>query len=157
MSPELVASALGLESHLPQVALAYNDDVTDTALYSAMLKQAGYEHDASQIKIDPSERHHTITLETSLGKKFIKINKRGGGLKEYLGTLVFKNDIPKDVSLSFIPAEKLIVSRNVELLVQPYIPSAGLEGSTLFDVVCQMEFQTNARNVEIEKSSLQTT
>lgn len=145
------------------IEAVYLDNLKDTpnvlqntdlliGLVSEMLMKAGYNHKPSEIKIDSSQTHKIIILETSKGKKFIKINSRGGGLNEYLGTLFFKDEDPNAPEVSIIPAEKLLVSQNVELLIQPFIPIASTEGGSLFEGICQMEFQKMPNHVELIKS-----
>lgn len=152
-----------LNKQQQSIEIAYVDNPNDTSnvfqnsdllilLVSEMLMKAGYNHEPSEIKIDSSQTHKIIILETSKGKKFIKINARGGGLSEYLGTFFFKDEDLKAPEVSIIPAEKLLVSQNIELLIQPFIPLASTEGGLLFEGICQIEFQKMPNNVEIIKS-----
>lgn len=121
------------------------------SLISEMLKKTGYNHHHSDIKIDASQTHKIIVIETQKGKKFIKIHSRGGGLKEYLGTLFLTSQGIETSLAPIIPTETLVVSQNIELVIQPFIPSACLEGGTLFDTISRMEFDPKPQDVELIK------
>lgn len=162
---EVGKSVLNQQKLRAMIEIAYVDNSVDTPnvfqntdlmipLVSEILTKAGYDHNPSEIKIDISQTHKIIILETTRGKKFIKINARGGGLNEYLGTLFFKDDDSQAPEVPVIPAEKLIVSQHVELLIQSFIPIAFAEGGTLFEGISQMEFQKLPHHVELIKSIL---
>lgn len=154
-------SYLNNDVESPKIEVAYAHQLQDgrnilqtdllTSLISDMLMQAGYKHKCAEIKIDASQTHKIVILETSKGKKFIKIHTRGGGLNEYLGTCAFKDQNLEVPQISIIPTETLIISQNVELVIQPLIPTACLEGGLLFDTICRMEFEPKPEDVELIK------
>lgn len=131
--PSLIAME---EKEKPTIQIAYVDDLLlfenreklKTAL-STMLFKEGYVHDPAMIDLYKSLRNHIAIVETNQGKKFIKIKKRSKGVNEFLGSYIFKNFAP------IIPVEKLILSQNIELTIEPFIP----EIKDLFLAISQLE------------------
>ena len=140
---------------MPAIKVVHIEDQTETPFLnpedlinpvSQMLHQSGYHHDATKICIKKAQKNQIAIIETNQGIKFVKIKKRGGGINEYLGTFLFK-DLAR-----IIPVEKLIISRNMELLVQPFIPSALQEAGLLFHAISQLEFKDEPETWELIRS-----
>lgn len=100
-----------------------------TNTISEMLQLSGYPHDPSKISLHKAQKNFLAIVETEQGKKFIKIKKRGAGYNEYVGTLLFKDFAP------IITTEKLILSENIELVIQPFNPSTHL----LYHKIAELE------------------
>jgi hypothetical protein len=103
---------------------------------STLLRTCGYDHDSSKISLQKSQKHQIAIIETDKGKKFIKIKKRSEGIHEYLGMHVFKD------FASIIPTEKVILSHNLELAVQPF--SSPAESNLLFHKIMALEKNEDA-------------
>ena len=111
---------------------------------SQMLYQSGYDHDPSKIKILETSKNYVSIIDTSKGKKFVKVKKRGAGFDEYLGALIFKNFAP------ILPIEELIISNGLELLVHPFNASA--EPDLLFYRVSTLEAQDSEKTLNLLNS-----
>lgn len=113
--------------------LRNNSEALEQAISQLLLK-AGYVHDSKALKVMPKRNLVACDIVTDKGRKFLKLHKKGMGYREYLGTCLFK-----DIA-STIPSEHVILSNNVDLLIQPYIQSAENDGGMLYDMICEAEF-----------------
>ena len=111
---------------------------------SQILYQSGYDHDLSEMKILETSKNFVTIIDTSKGKKFVKIKKRGAGFDEYLGALIFKNFAP------ILPIEELILSNGLELLVHSYNASA--EPNLLFYKISALETQDSQKTLDLLSS-----
>ena len=108
---------------------------------SQMLYQSEYDHDPSKITIVETSKNYVSIIDTSKGKKFIKIKKRGAGFDEYLGALLFKN------FASILPIEELILSNGLELLIHPFNASA--EPDLLFYRISALETEDSEKTLDL--------
>lgn len=137
-----IAPSIHISPLEDQEALQNSEDLRKAI--SQMLHTSEYGHNSSKISLYRSQKNQIAIVETEKGKKFIKIKKRGSGLNEYLGTLLFKD------FASIIPAEALIISRDIELVVQPFMPSA--EDDLLYYKIAGLELQDNLDTWELIRS-----
>ncbi len=141
-----IKSIKGIELTLDQNQIKLEELIEDRkqaqTIIIFMLTSQNYEVLDYHINLLIKHRCILGTVSTKQGKKFIKLVEKQAGLDEFQAAASLQEFIP------IIPAEALITTPYLSLIVQPYIEDINVDQGMLTDVIASIEYECNPKKIE---------